>query len=195
MHISDFDFDLPDSQIAQHPPPVRGESRLLVLERRTGVITDATFARLPEFLRRGDLLGLNDRRVFPARLLGVRVPSGGAVECLLVRALSSPHGLQSDWEALVHPGQKLKPGSLVAFERDEVRIDGEIIGRHFHGRRTIRLSTTTGTGIDTVMDAIERIGHIPLPPYIKRPDEAADRERYQTVFAREAGSIAAPTAG
>src|SRR5688500_5685883 len=188
MHISDFDFDLPDSQIAQHPPPVRGESRLLVLERRTGVITDATFARLPEFLRRGDLLVLNDSRVFPARLLGVRVPSGGAVECLLVRALGSPHAAQSDWEALVHPGQKLKPGSRVAFERDGVRIDGEIIGRHFHGRRTIRLSTTStgtgsGSGSGTVMDAIERIGHIPLPPYIKRPDEAADRERYQTVFA------------
>ena len=191
MRISDFDFDLPDSQIAQHPTPVRGESRLLVLERHAGRITHATFTRLPEFLRRGDLLVLNDSRVFPARLLGVRVPSGGAVECLLVRALNSPQGTQSEWEALVHPGQKLKPGSRVEFEKDGRRLDGEIIDYHFHGRRTIRLTATTGT----VMEAIERIGHIPLPPYIKRPDDAADRERYQTVFAREAGSIAAPTAG
>jgi S-adenosylmethionine:tRNA ribosyltransferase-isomerase len=113
------------------------------------------------------------------------------VECLLVRSLGSPHGPQADWEALVHPGQKLKPGTRVAFEGAGLRLDGEITDHHFHGRRTIRLTASTGT----VMDAIERIGHIPLPPYIKRPDDAADRERYQTVFASEAGSIAAPTAG
>jgi len=223
MHISAFDFELPEELVAQHPPRQRGESRLLVLDRRTGAITHTMFSQLPEFLRRGDRLVLNDTRVFPARLLGHRVPSGGAVECLLVRPLPQPSNLEpsnprtlepsnlepsnrrtlepSDpgsripnpemyWEALMHPGQKLKPGARVVFEGDGAVIEGEVLERHFHGRRTIRL-----TAHDGVMQAIERIGHIPLPPYIKRADTSEDRERYQTVFAREPGSIAAPTAG
>jgi len=229
MRISDFDFELPEELVAQHPPRQRGESRLLVLDRRTGAVQHTMFSRLPEFLHGGDRLVLNDTRVFPARLLGHRMPSGGAVECLLVRPLPEPafalrasarQALEprtvepgtyepsnrrtlepSDpgsripspdmlWEALMHPGQKLKPGARVIFEGDGVAIQGEVLDRHFHGRRTIRLTAQEG-----VMQAIERIGHIPLPPYIKRADTSEDRERYQTVFAKEAGSIAAPTAG
>jgi S-adenosylmethionine:tRNA ribosyltransferase-isomerase len=98
----------------------------------------------------------------------------------------------SEWEALMHPGQKLKPGSRVLFERDDVRLHGEIVAMHFHGRRTIHLWTDEGVDVP---EAVERIGHVPLPPYIKRPDRPSDRDRYQTVYARERGSIAAPTAG
>jgi S-adenosylmethionine:tRNA ribosyltransferase-isomerase len=201
LRTSDFDFDLPDELIAQRPPPERGQSRLLVLSRETGAIEHTSFARVADHLRPGDLLVVNDTRVFPARLVGHRVPSGGAVECLLLRKLPDPSGFPDPesripnpevWEALMHPGQKLKPGALVLFERDDVRVHGEVLARHFQGRRTIRLWTDSGIPL---VQAIERIGHIPLPPYIARPDEASDRERYQTVYAREAGSVAAPTAG
>jgi S-adenosylmethionine:tRNA ribosyltransferase-isomerase len=187
MDVADFDFHLPDELIAQEPPSERGRSRLLVLGRSSGAPTHTTFDRIGEYLREGDLLVLNNTKVFPARLLGVRVPSGGRVECLLLRQLSTPEL----WDALVHPGQKLHPGAHVMFERDGVRIEGEVIARHFHGRRTIRLSAA-GIPLD---EAIERVGHIPLPPYIKREDSGEDRERYQTVYARERGSVAAPTAG
>ena len=195
LRTSDFDFHLPDELIAQHPPAERGQSRLLVLSRETGAIEHTSFAQLPDHLRSGDLLVVNDTRVFPARLLGHRVPSGGAVECLLLRKLPTSNSqlpTAEEWESLMHPGQKLKPGARVQFERDHVRIQGEVLARHFQGRRTIRLWTESGMPL---ADAIERIGHIPLPPYISRPDEAADRERYQTVYAREAHSVAAPTAG
>jgi S-adenosylmethionine:tRNA ribosyltransferase-isomerase len=201
LRTTDFDFDLPDELIAQRPPAERGHSRLLVLSRETGAIEHTSFARLAEYLRRDDLLVVNDTRVFPARLVGHRVPSGGAVECLLLRQLPTPNSQEQvsnsqtgneTWEALMHPGQKLKPGAQVLFERDDVRIHGEVLARHFHGRRTIRLWTDSRLSI---AEAIERIGHIPLPPYISRPDDASDRDRYQTVFARESGSVAAPTAG
>jgi S-adenosylmethionine:tRNA ribosyltransferase-isomerase len=187
VKISDFDFDLPDELIAQEPPGERGSSRLLVLNRSTGVLTHTTFPLLGNYLRAGDLLVLNDTRVFPARLLGHRVPSGGAVECLLMSRLEG-----DQWDALMHPGQKLHPGARVTFERNGARIEGEVVAQHFHGRRTVRLWTTDDTPID---EAIDRIGHMPLPPYIKREDRDSDRERYQTVYARERGSIAAPTAG
>ena len=202
VRTSDFDFDLPDELIAQRPPVERGQSRLLVLSRQTGAIEHSSFARVADHLRPGDLLVVNDTRVFPARLVGHRVPSGGAVECLLLRKLPDAPDLPDpgsripspeDWEALMHPGQKLKPGARVLFERDDLRVHGEVLARHFHGRRTIRLWAESG-GL-ALAEAIERIGHIPLPPYIARPDEASDRVRYQTVYAREAGSVAAPTAG
>ena len=189
MHVADFDFDLPERLIAQHPPANRGESKLLVLDRQSGSITHTSFQALPDFLRRGDRLVLNDTRVLPARLLGRRVPSGGAVECLLLQPVSGGEGT-AEWEALMHPGQKLHPGARVEFAQDDIAIEGEVLAQHYHGRRTIRLST----GGD-LLTAIERIGHIPLPPYIRRPDTSEDRERYQTVYARERGSIAAPTAG
>jgi S-adenosylmethionine:tRNA ribosyltransferase-isomerase len=123
------------------------------------------------------------------------VPSGGAVECLLIRPLpgtGDPAAGTAEWEALVHPGQKLKPGARMVFERDGQQLHGEILGRHFFGRRTVRL----WTGDDAAVSGrIERIGHVPLPPYIKREDRDSDRERYQTIYARATGSIAAPTAG
>ena len=187
MNVSDFDFTLPDDLIAQHPPEERGQSRLLVLHRDEDRLEHTTFPHLVEYLQTGDLLVVNDTRVFPARLLGRRVPTGGAVECLLLRSL--PTG---DWEALMHPGQKLRPGSRVIFESDGAPLHGEVLARHFYGRRTIRLWTDDPGGVSA---AIERLGHIPLPPYIAREDRASDRERYQTVYAHEPGSVAAPTAG
>jgi len=187
MDVSDFDFELPEELIAQNPPAERGGSRLLVLPLDGGPLADARFTDLPSLLDPGDLLVVNDTRVYPARLLGHRVPSGGAVECLLLEPVSA-----GTWLTLVHPGQKLKPGARVRFESGDTVIDGEIIDHHFNGRRTVRLWRPDGGPLD---EAIDAIGHIPLPPYIQRADGAADRDRYQTVYARARGSIAAPTAG
>jgi S-adenosylmethionine:tRNA ribosyltransferase-isomerase len=187
MDVAEFDFELPDELVAQEPPAERGQSRLLVLNRDTGEMVHAAFPDLVLHLRAGDLLVVNNTRVFPARLLGQRVPTGGAVECLLLRDLGN-----AVWEALMHPGQKLKPGARVLFERDGVRVHGEVTGRQFHGRRTIRLAVDDGLDLTA---AIDRIGHIPLPPYIARDDRRSDAERYQTVYARDRGSVAAPTAG
>ena len=195
MDTADFNFDLPAELIAQDPPAERGASRLLVLDRTTGAIEDSSFEQIADHLQSGDLLVLNNTKVFPARLLGRRLTGGGAVECLLLRQLPTPQlptPKASEWDALMHPGQKLKPGSRVVFDADNVELHGEIVAMHFHGRRTIRL--WADRDLD-VTDAIDRIGHIPLPPYIKRADRAADRDRYQTIYARERGSIAAPTAG
>jgi S-adenosylmethionine:tRNA ribosyltransferase-isomerase len=207
--VSDFDFSLPDDLIAQHAAP-RGDSRLLVLHRESGAIEHATVRDLPRFFRPGNLLVANDTRVFPARLLGHRVPSGGAVECLLLARedpIPDPRSPIPDprqiWSALMHPGQKLKPGALVRFETDAglSRASGsesrgvlmaEVLERQFFGRRRIRLWAEDGQEVDALVDAM---GHVPLPPYIHRPDTPADRNRYQTVFASARGSIAAPTAG
>jgi S-adenosylmethionine:tRNA ribosyltransferase-isomerase len=224
MDVHDFDFDLPPELIAQEPPPERGGARLLVVERATGALTHTHVAALPDILRAGDLVVVNNTRVFPARLLGRRVPSGGAVECLLVRRVAdqrdrTPAGGQPDgnpvatgrqpgrdrevigsdlgaaanefWEALVHPGQKLKPGARVVFDGTHT-IHGEILDRRFFGRRLVGLWTDDGSSVDEAVDAI---GHVPLPPYIRRADRPEDRDRYQTVFAHQRGSIAAPTAG
>jgi len=188
VDVALFDFDLPPDQIAQHPAGQRDASRLLVLDRAAGeIVSHTTIADVPGYLRAGDLLVLNDTRVFPARLLGRRDPSGGAVECLLVRRIDAER-----WEALVHPGQKLRPGSRMVFAGEGIILRGEVLERHFHGRRTIRLWVD---GADDVDRAVDAIGHVPLPPYIHRSDEQADRERYQTVYARTRGSVAAPTAG
>jgi S-adenosylmethionine:tRNA ribosyltransferase-isomerase len=199
--VSEFDFELPEELIAQEAAP-RGASRLLVLDRHTGAVRHAAIGDLPRYLRAGDLLVVNNTRVFAARLLGHRVPSGGAVECLLLERLPHPsasfhtHPHPSapcpTFLALMHPGQKLKPGARVRFEGAAGALTAEVLERHFHGRRTIRLWPDTGADVDALIDAL---GHVPLPPYIKRPDTAADRERYQTVFAAVRGSVAAPTAG
>jgi S-adenosylmethionine:tRNA ribosyltransferase-isomerase len=186
MDVADFEFDLPPDLIAQKPPTQRGSSRLLVLERRSGAITHTTISEFAGWLKRGDLLVVNNTKVMPARLLGRRVPGGGAVECLLLTRLDDAR-----WEALMHPGQKLKPGDRVEFGEPPA-LTGEVLERRFFGRRTIRLEAHGG---GDVMDIIEAIGHVPLPPYIRRPDEANDRERYQTVYASVTGSVAAPTAG
>lgn len=195
MLVREFDFDLPAELIAQEPPPERGGARLLRLSRRDGLVEHAQVSDLPRFLRAGDLVVANDTRVFPARLLGQRHPSGGAVECLLV-GRAAPEGEEpSDpasqlWEALVHPGAKLKPGAQMRF--GDGALHGEIVGRSSFGRRLVRLRSPDGRSVDAVVDAI---GHVPLPPYIRRPDLDADRDRYQTVFADRRGSVAAPTAG
>jgi S-adenosylmethionine:tRNA ribosyltransferase-isomerase len=190
MDVSDFDFQLPEELVAQSPPAVRGESRLLVLPRATGAWEHSRFDRIGNFLRAGDLLVVNNTRVIPARLLGHRVPSGGAVECLLLQRRSAAPG--EVWDALMHPGQKLKPGARVIFRRGDVELHGEVLESHFHGRRTVRLWTAEGAEVAAAIDAI---GHVPLPPYIHRDDTADDRERYQTVYAVDRGSVAAPTAG
>lgn len=199
MLVRDFDFQLPPELIAQEPPSDRGGARLLHMTRASGAIAHARVTDLPRLLRAGDLLVVNDTRVFPARLLGHRAPSGGAVECLLI-APATPDGAPLDevrsgteqwWDALVHPGQKLKPGARVRFG-GSMDLRGEILERRHFGRRLVRLWTEAG---GTVAEAIEAIGHVPLPPYIKRADSRADRERYQTVFAARSGSVAAPTAG
>lgn len=191
MLVADFDFHLPEELIAQEAAP-RGTSRLLVLDRRHGTWHHAAIPDLPRFLVPGDLLVANNTRVFAARLLGHRVPSGGAVECLLLgRQPDAPGDM---WQALMHPGQKLKPGARVRFEGAAGILMAEVLDRHFHGRRTIRLWREPDRAAD-VDELIDALGHVPLPPYIKRPDTAADRERYQTVFAKIRGSVAAPTAG
>jgi S-adenosylmethionine:tRNA ribosyltransferase-isomerase len=187
MDVADFDFDLPEALIAQDPVPERGTSRMLVLSRRNGDVRDSVFSDLPRYLNAGDVLVVNNTRVFPARLIGRRDPSGGAVECLLIQELPS-----GEWDALMHPGQKLKPGTRALFEGPGVTLHGEVLAQHFFGRRTVRLWTEGEIGVES---AIERLGHIPLPPYIKREDRPSDRERYQTVYARDRGSVAAPTAG
>lgn len=188
MLVSEFDFDLPPELIAQEPPAERGASRLLRLGREDGTVSHHRFSDLPDLLAPGDLLMVNDTRVFPARLIGRRLPGGGAAECFLVRPGAEP----DTWVALVHPGQRLKPGSRMVFEREGHRIDAEVISQHYHGRRLVRLQSPGGT---RVWDAIHAVGHMPLPPYVRREDTPADRERYQTVYARAEGSIAAPTAG
>ena len=188
MKTSEFDFSLPDDLIAQDPSADRGDSRLLAMQRASGRISHHQFADLPTLLRRGDLLVVNDTRVFPARLIGSRLPGGGAAECFLVRPADRP----DTWLALVHPGQRLREGSRMRFESGDRHLNAEVLGRHFHGRRTVRLWTDDGSPVRETIDAI---GHVPLPPYIKRADGALDQERYQTVYARERGSIAAPTAG
>ena len=197
MNVREFFFDLPAELIAQDPPAIRGTSRLLHLDRLTGTRTHTTVDHLAEYLDPGDVVVVNNTRVFPARLLGRRVPTGGAVECFLVRGLDEgaavPNPTDQTWLALMHPGRKLAPGARVVFDDvNGAALHGEVLERHFHGRRTIRLWTEDGRSVQEVVDAI---GHVPLPPYIRRDDRADDRDRYQTVFARERGSIAAPTAG
>jgi S-adenosylmethionine:tRNA ribosyltransferase-isomerase len=187
VHVADFDFHLPPELIAQHPASERSASRLMVVNRATGAITSAHAFDLPGLLTPGDLVVVNDTRVFPARLHGRRVPSGGRVECLLLRRLDAER-----WDALVHPGQKLRPGSVMRFECDGVVLEAEVLDRRTFGRRTIRLWRPDGGNVDAAVDAI---GEVPLPPYIRRAPDAHDRERYQTVYARSRGSVAAPTAG
>jgi S-adenosylmethionine:tRNA ribosyltransferase-isomerase len=190
MLLSDFDFELPASLIAQSPRP-RGRARMMVVRRDARTWEERSVADLPELLAPADLVVLNDTRVFPARLLGRREPSGGAVECLLIERVS-----EREWDALVHPGQKLKPGARLVFD-DPVRAPGialraEVLERRFFGRRRLRFDVDDAAAFDA---AVDRLGHVPLPPYIHRPDTDDDRERYQTIYARARGSVAAPTAG
>jgi S-adenosylmethionine:tRNA ribosyltransferase-isomerase len=174
---------LPESSIAQEPLQDRAASRMLVLHRDERRWEDRTFREFPQFLRAGDCLVLNDSKVFPSRLFGTRVGFSGAVEVLLVQPVSAD---AKTWTALVHPGRKMRTREQVVFDG----VEAEVIGRSEYGERTLRFHYD-----GDLYEWLARIGHIPLPPYIKRTDTAQDRERYQTVFARERGSVAAPTAG
>ncbi len=176
MFTSDFDYDLPAESIAQEAVP-RGESRLLVLDR-TGPDRHARIRDLPKLLRPGDLLVLNDTRVIPARLYG-RSAGGGRMEVLLVERMG-----EREWDALVKPGKRARPGARIDFDEG---LAAEVAGKG-EDRYRLRFS-------EPVEPHLERLGHIPLPPYIHRPDTFEDRERYQTVYAKTPGAIAAPTAG
>jgi S-adenosylmethionine:tRNA ribosyltransferase-isomerase len=178
---SDYDFELPLHLIAQHPLERRDASRLLIVDRRDGSIRDGVFSDLESLIPAGDVLVMNRSRVIRARLLGTR-NSGAPAEVMLLR----PRGADT-FEAMVSPGAKLRPGRRVTVADD---LTVEILETTGLGTRLVKLTTTQG-----VDAAIDRHGHIPLPPYISRADVAADGERYQTVFAREPGSVAAPTAG
>lgn len=200
--VSEFNYHLPEELIAQEALPDRAGSRLLYLNRATGEVRDLIFREFPELLHPGDLLVFNNTRVFPARLYGSRAgtraqpvspqnPAAkrflkGRVEVLLTRQVSQA---PNDWECLVHPGRKIGVGERLFFgEQNE--LEAEVLARRTFGERTIRFCQ-----VPDFFSLIEDIGHTPLPPYINRPDRPADRERYQTVYAQEQGSVAAPTAG
>ena len=179
---ADYDFTLPPELIAQAPLARRDASRLMVIDRATGQIAHRSFADLPPLLALGDLLVVNRSKVVKARLLGTRVGSGAPAEIFLLTPLGDGR-----YEAMVSPGGKLKPGRVVEIAPG---FTAEIMSVTERRTRIVQLRADEG-----IEAAIESHGHIPLPPYIDRGDEAADADRYQTVYAREAGSVAAPTAG
>jgi len=199
MLLSEFDFELPTELIAQRPLVERDASRMLVLQKESGNFEDRRFSELPDLLRGDELIVLNNARVIPARLFchraGVRAERSGTgepndgsflssrIEVLLSRRLDAEH-----WEALVRPGRKVRVGERLIFEGGE--LEAEVVGRGEFGLRTLRFY-----GAGDTLATIQRIGHTPLPPYIRRVDEPADGDRYQTIFARQPGAVAAPTAG
>ena len=199
MRPDELDYALPQAQIAQRPLQRRDASRLLTMDRAVGKLTDRMFTELPGLLRGDELVVLNNARVIPARLFGRRMgvfsdpPSratrrehlSGTVEVFLARQIEP-----DVWQALVRPGRKMKTGERIVFGEGE--LQAEIIARGEFGLRTVRFSSSEPNAISA---QIERLGHVPLPPYIDREDESADRERYQTVFASRPGAVAAPTAG
>jgi S-adenosylmethionine:tRNA ribosyltransferase-isomerase len=192
MRLSDFDYALPEELIAQEPLEQRDASRMLIVNRATQTFEDSKFELLPEQIRSGDILVVNNTRVFPARLLGRREPSGGRVEVLLLRELEP-----AVWEALLRPAQRLRPGARLRFGDSGLRA--EMLASSAKGSRRLKFEVDGGLpGQEGVIERLlEEQGHTPLPHYIRRPPgiSVADRERYQTVFAREKGAIAAPTAG
>jgi S-adenosylmethionine:tRNA ribosyltransferase-isomerase len=199
MRMDELNYDLPAELIAQRPLRERDDSRMLLLDRQSGHWEDRCFRQLGEILHGNELVVFNNARVLPARLYGrragihsqqpsrktVREHLSGTVEVFLTRPLGDDR-----WEALVRPGRKMPVGELVVFGAGE--LEGEIQSRGELGLRTIQFRSTTAESAQT---SIEKLGHVPLPPYIDRPDEESDRERYQTVFARRPGAVAAPTAG
>ena len=194
MLVSNFHFHLPDDLIAQAPLAARDDSRMLHLQRSSGHYSDRLFRDFPELLRPGDLVVFNNTRVFPARLYGRRQGASGRIEVLLTRQLSPE---PNDWECLVRPGRKIGIGECLIFgEQDE--LQAEVLARAEFGERRIRFHPVFQSDVqsnDDFFAALDRIGHVPLPPYIARPDSSRDRERYQTVYAQQRGSVAAPTAG
>ena len=197
LRVADFDYDLPPDRIAQEPPAERGASRMLVMDRATGAFRDSFFSAFGNELREGDLLVLNDSRVIPARLFARRTlvrererPTG-QIEVML----TAPAG-ENLWRALVRPGRKVAIGERLVFPAPDgsIALEAEVVERGKFGDRLLEFAPLKNAN-DDFFAALDRIGHMPLPPYIHRDDAAADRVRYQTVFARERGSVAAPTAG
>jgi len=199
MRLAEFDYELPDSLIAQRPAEPRDSSRMLLLDRVSGRTQDSMFRALPGLLRGDELLVVNNTRVIPARLFGRRAGMraqkpgksprtrrehlSAPIEVLLTRRLGD-----NEWEALVRPGRKLPIGEKILFGEGE--LEAEIIDRGEFGARRVRLCCQ-----GPLEEILERLGHVPLPPYIARDDDAADRQRYQTIFASAPGAVAAPTAG
>jgi len=199
MNPAELDYDLPQELIAQRPLAERDASRMLLLSRSSGAWDDRQFRELPDLLNGNELIVLNNARVLPARLLGhrqgIRATEAGAqhpapgellrapIEVLLVRQLSP-----DTWETLVRPGRKVLSGERIIFGEGE--LEARVEGRGDYGLRTLRFSSKNG-----FLETLHRLGHIPLPPYLKRADEPLDRERYQTVFAKKGVAVAAPTAG
>jgi len=182
MKVEEFDYHLPPSLIAQYPPPQRGQTSLMVLHRQTGAIEHRSFGDIAQYVGPSDLLVMNNTRVLPARLIGKK-ETGGQVEMLLIPPWN---GIEGEWKALIKGGGKMKPGARIRFEQS---LEGEV------GEVKNGIGKVSFSGQGEVIDILLKIGHVPLPPYIKRGDEPLDRERYQTVFAERDGSIAAPTAG
>lgn len=193
LRVADFDFELPPELIAQHPPAERGMSRMLVIDRAVGSFYDAQFNEFASLLRPGDLLVFNDSRVIPARLYARRTllreqeTPTGRIEVML----TEPAG-ENQWRALVRPGRKIAIGETLVFPAPDgsTALEAEVLARGEFGERLLRFRP-----IADFFGTLDCIGHVPLPPYIHRDDAGEDRERYQTVFARERGSVAAPTAG
>ncbi len=184
MNLAEFDYNLPEELIAQEPPAERDGARMLVVDRRTGTWQDRVFRDFPEFLHPGDCLVLNQSRVLPSRLFGHRPDREARLQVFLVKPVSAD---AQEWLALVRPGRKVRRGDHIVFEGG---LEAEVMAWGERGERTIRFLDAPD-----LYERLEKIGHIPLPPYIHRPDTPEDRERYQTVFARDRGSVAAPTAG
>jgi S-adenosylmethionine:tRNA ribosyltransferase-isomerase len=185
MFLSDFDYELPEELIAQHPLSERDAARMLVLERERRAWSDSRFAEVPSYICAGDVVVVNNTRVFPARLVGRREPTGGRVELFLVSEREP-----MVWEALARPARRLQQDARVSFGDGSLRA--QVVELLEDGRRVVRFE-----GEASLEDALEALGQTPLPPYIKRDGESVneDRERYQTVYARQRGAIAAPTAG
>jgi S-adenosylmethionine:tRNA ribosyltransferase-isomerase len=186
MLISDFDYELPEELIAQHPLEQRDAARMLVVDRAGRSWSDSRFAEMPSYVRAGDVVVINNTRVFPARLVGLREPSGGRVELFMLREREG-----QVWEVLARPAKRLQEGARVRF--GDGRLRAEVIEILEGGRRAVRFEADAPFD-----DLLEETGQTPLPPYIKRPSAGnlrEDRERYQTVYARQRGAVAAPTAG
>ena len=196
LRVADFDFDLPEELIAQQPPAERGTSRMLVLNRGNGSLEDRSFADFPSLLNPGDLLVLNDSRVIPARLFARRVNSRGYQEpSAQIEVLLTAPDAAGNWNTLVRPGRKVRRGDHLEFPTaaGQIALNAEVLTHGEFGHRVLRFEP-----VPDFYATLDQIGHMPLPPYIKRPnneDTPADKERYQTVFAEQRGSVAAPTAG
>jgi len=182
VNVSDYDYALPPERIARYPAERRDQSRLLVLDRCSGEIAHRRFSDIVELLEPGDVLALNDTRVIPARLIGA-APTGGRVELLLLEEIEGAR-----WRAIGRPGRRLQPGDEATFGDGVLRA--RVVAVEDEGMRVVELCHE-----GDLLDVLDEVGDPPLPPYIDRPAEHEDRERYQTVYAREPGAVAAPTAG